>query len=81
MQLRSRAELANLFGYGCTRTFTRRLKEYAITVTPRKLICPQTQLAIFAALGVPIHLPEEEKVEVLPLLQQYCQQHQLLLPH
>ncbi|MEM8528840.1 MAG: hypothetical protein AAF806_21845 [Bacteroidota bacterium] len=70
MQVRSRAELAQLYGYNCTKTFTRLLKTTSIPITPRKLVSINTQLLIFSELGIPTQLSEDEKEEVLKLLKE-----------
>jgi hypothetical protein len=72
-----RKELAEFYGYNCTKTFTRKLAAVPVPVTPRELIRVETQIAIYAHLGIPPLLPLEMQATFLPLVKQYCEQHEL----
>ncbi|NJL75528.1 MAG: hypothetical protein HC892_11370 [Saprospiraceae bacterium] len=73
----TRKELAKLYGYGCTKTFTRRLAKRDVFITPRKLLDMDEQVVIFAYLGIPPLLCQELQAVFQPLVKQYCEKHDL----
>lgn len=80
MKPKSRAELAYLYNYTCTRTFTRHLKANHIQLEPYKAIYLKDQLQIYVVMGLPPMLDDEEKNKILPLLKAYCKQKDIPVP-
>jgi len=73
MTPKSRSELAYLYGYNCTRTFTRHLKTIGIKLRAYKAIYLDSQLKIYAEMGIPPLLNQEERKKIAPLLHDYIQ--------
>ncbi len=80
MKPKSRGELAFLYGFDCTKTFTNRLKVKAITITKRVLISFEEQLPIYAHLGIPHLMDKEERESIVPFLEEYCEKNDLPPP-
>ncbi|MEL6717670.1 MAG: hypothetical protein AAFP82_03060, partial [Bacteroidota bacterium] len=69
---KSRSQLAHLYAYTCTRTFTRHLKKLGIQLQKNTALHVNAQLRIYAIMGIPAFLNEDEKKLILPLLEEYC---------
>ncbi|NJL76228.1 MAG: hypothetical protein HC892_15630 [Saprospiraceae bacterium] len=76
----TREQLAQLYGHGCTRTFTNLLKKKDISIVRYSMLYLEDQLPIYAVLGLPTYLEEEEKNFLQPLVEQYCKNHDLPPP-
>jgi len=67
----TRTQLAELYGIS-TRTLSNRLKESGIELPARQLITMAKQIEIYAHLGIPGKLPENEAKKLKPKVLAYC---------
>jgi hypothetical protein len=71
MNARTRTQLAELYGFS-TRTLSNRLQESGIELPARQLVNYAKQIEIYAALGIPSKLPEDEIKKIKPKVLAFC---------
>ncbi len=78
---KTRKQIAKAYGYNCTRTFTRHLQNNEIDLVPNKPLNQEAQVELYAKMGIPKGLEEEEKNVVLLMVIDYCKKHSLPPPY
>ena len=71
MILRTREELAFLFGDECRKVFMRHLNASGVAISSRRRLTQAEQLRIFAHLGLPLLMDAEERALWAPELEAY----------
>lgn len=74
---KTKAQIAHAYGLKHKEVFLKLLKDKGIELPDSKLLEQDTQVALYARIGIPKGLAEEEKVILLPLVVAYCTKHNL----
>jgi hypothetical protein len=74
---KTREEVAEAYGYYCTRTFTRRLEKNDIKLPAYKLLDHETQIYLYARMGIPKGLAAEESKIATKAVTIYCENNNL----
>ncbi len=77
---KTRAHVAQTYGYYCTRTFTRRLEKNDIKLPAYKLLDHETQIYLYARMGIPKGLAAEELKIATKAVTIYCENNDLPPP-
>ncbi len=74
---RTRTEVAYAYGFRQKSMFLELLETEAINLPNRKLLSQDTQISLYARLGIPKGLERKEKIALLPLIKAYRTKHDL----
>lgn len=77
---KTREELAKNYGYSCTRTFTRHLPKKNINLPAYKLLDHEAQIYLYARMGIPKGLEEDEIKIATSDVKKYCKEQDLPYP-
>ncbi len=77
---KTREDVAETYGYYCTRTFTRHLEKNDIELPAYKLLDHKTQIYLYARMGIPKGLATDEIKIATKAVTVYCENNDLPPP-
>ncbi len=74
---KTRAQIAYAYGFRGTSTFSKYIQDNNLDLPFYRLLDQNAQIELYAKMGIPKGLEEEEKYVVLLMVIDYCKKHSL----